>query len=1212
MILREIFKAKAKAKAKSVGIIFGRFNPPHMGHMKAWEMASENSSWYVGTNKSTQGPKDPLPFDIKVKAMEAVYPEVKGHIVAETSWLTLASKVYEKHGNIVLNVYTDEDWVTKTLIQYNGKEGTHGYYEFGTIQQQTTPRLSSATSLRNAVAADDRDLFGQAAGVDPNTLVAGHAFFDVVKHYLMPHAEKAAAKAAKKQVKEPVAEGWSQKYKKSINCSHPKGFSQKAHCAGKKKHNESVEMEMVCEDCGMCETHGSHLQHSLGEACWKGYHKDGMKTMFGKRYPNCIKNKKESLETYINRGECPGCGGAMVAEGQLNEKQDACYHKVKSRYKVWPSAYASGALVQCRKKGAANWGNSNESITQEDYDALDENLKKWFSDKWVRFGPDGKIKGDCARGDSSEGKPKCLPQSKAHSLGKKGRASAASRKRREDPNPERSGKAINVKTKKSSNKSVAENKLGNVIPWPEVVNKVNSAMKATGWKGKRMGEESFMYTTKGQETDDQWYVVMIANAGEGFFTYALGTVEDGDPHIDDAFKGNLPNTEASVIELLNEIRDGFGLNENVTEGTSIESTLRAVINDIGEPITNVYDTMKFQAKKYMENHGELDRGFRMVAAGIGGRWVQSMYVGRLQNELYDLCKYNTRRTVELKQFLRGIETDGELEMKRSFGSIANELPRILAKLGQHLGAAQLTKNANRWMQNKAAYEEYIANLELEDDYDEPAVAKSPKNPAIGQQRSQVEDIINDVLSKLPKKIAGDIRNAIARSPNKLQALQAELQKRNVKEPTVEATFKKSPYGRTAASQQRAKELLNPPKPPEPKKNQQGVAEGKLVESAIFLNPNTVIVGQQHGQPLELPPKTLKKVQAIAAKHGAWYEGNGTDRSYTKGQIDRYVGSWDDEVAKTANSNDPKWLYVLFANVDENNRVQRVGVDPNDTIFNRLLDTAKDNSFQGIGYTSQALQKFLQMASEGKYDFLKMSQQPATQKNLTRFLKAGEALMWPSNWEQYPNKAGKIAKAATVDVRDQYLATRKAGVYVTGSGHLKAVQNITGDYDRGNKRFKDINKATMKQFDNDKKDSLKEFSRGNDRDDEGGDDPYKYPEPEHFSRSIDFFGQFEADHFDKEDMNDNTGEFKGYWDYDGKLKQIAYFKFDNPKRTGSNHPGMGWYYEPQNEGVSENYWDRLQRERALESAGVGIITKQNTTVDVNKNTPKKNLKAFRLA
>ena len=53
--------------------------------------------------------------------------------------------------------------------------------------------------------------------------------------------------------KQGVAEEWSQKYKSSINCSHPKGFSQKAHCAGKKKHNESLEMEMICPDCGMSE-----------------------------------------------------------------------------------------------------------------------------------------------------------------------------------------------------------------------------------------------------------------------------------------------------------------------------------------------------------------------------------------------------------------------------------------------------------------------------------------------------------------------------------------------------------------------------------------------------------------------------------------------------------------------------------------------------------------------------------------------------------------------------------------------------------------------------------------------------------------------------------------------------------------------------------------------------------------------------------------------
>jgi hypothetical protein len=63
--------------------------------------------------------------------------------------------------------------------------------------------------------------------------------------------------------------------------------------------------------------------------------------------------QKESQE------KCPHCGGPMFAETLKEQKKDACYHKVKSRYKVWPSAYASGALVQCRKKGAANWGSKS-------------------------------------------------------------------------------------------------------------------------------------------------------------------------------------------------------------------------------------------------------------------------------------------------------------------------------------------------------------------------------------------------------------------------------------------------------------------------------------------------------------------------------------------------------------------------------------------------------------------------------------------------------------------------------------------------------------------------------------------------------------------------------------------------------------------------------------------------------------------------------------
>jgi hypothetical protein len=68
---------------------------------------------------------------------------------------------------------------------------------------------------------------------------------------------------------------------------------------------------------------------------------------------NIDPNKKEE--------NCPKCGGDMVSEELMNEKKDACYYKVKSRYKVWPSAYASGALVKCRKAGASNWGNKSKN-----------------------------------------------------------------------------------------------------------------------------------------------------------------------------------------------------------------------------------------------------------------------------------------------------------------------------------------------------------------------------------------------------------------------------------------------------------------------------------------------------------------------------------------------------------------------------------------------------------------------------------------------------------------------------------------------------------------------------------------------------------------------------------------------------------------------------------------------------------------------------------
>jgi len=77
-------------------------------------------------------------------------------------------------------------------------------------------------------------------------------------------------------------------------------------------------------------------------------------TRGGGKKPIRVKTKAENKMKYCQHDEC-----AKVSE-HIYEKKDACYSKVKSRYDVWPSAYASGALVKCRKVGAKNWGNKSK------------------------------------------------------------------------------------------------------------------------------------------------------------------------------------------------------------------------------------------------------------------------------------------------------------------------------------------------------------------------------------------------------------------------------------------------------------------------------------------------------------------------------------------------------------------------------------------------------------------------------------------------------------------------------------------------------------------------------------------------------------------------------------------------------------------------------------------------------------------------------------
>tara|TARA_R100000388_G_scaffold75288_1_gene54621 strand:- start:5804 stop:6253 length:450 start_codon:yes stop_codon:yes gene_type:complete len=87
-------------------------------------------------------------------------------------------------------------------------------------------------------------------------------------------------------------------------------------------------------------------------------------------------------------------------------------------------------------------------------------LQSWLDQDWVRIGADGTILGSCGSRKEAEGKPKCLPRSKAESLSKAERAKLVARKRRKDPNKDRKGKPINVSNKLKSGGFVKLNNPG--------------------------------------------------------------------------------------------------------------------------------------------------------------------------------------------------------------------------------------------------------------------------------------------------------------------------------------------------------------------------------------------------------------------------------------------------------------------------------------------------------------------------------------------------------------------------------------------------------------------------------------------------------------------------------------------------------------------------------------------------------------------------------
>lgn len=152
----------------------------------------------------------------------------------------------------------------------------------------------------------------------------------------------------------------------------------------------------------------------------------------------------EILETVYYRGLADFASGHRPT---LTSQQWA-FNRVNSfvseglTYHTADKDLAEGAMDVKRAQKAAL------QLHKKDKKTVEEDLRKWFKQKWVRMDTKGNIKGDCAR-EEGEGKPKCLPVAKARAMDKDDRAAAVRRKRREDPVADRSGKGekpINVTT----------------------------------------------------------------------------------------------------------------------------------------------------------------------------------------------------------------------------------------------------------------------------------------------------------------------------------------------------------------------------------------------------------------------------------------------------------------------------------------------------------------------------------------------------------------------------------------------------------------------------------------------------------------------------------------------------------------------------------------------------------------------------------------------
>ena len=246
-----------------------------------------------------------------------------------------------------------------------------------------------------------------------------------------------------------VSEGWSEKYKKSIDCKNPKGFSQRAHCQGRKKVNEQNNdifhqgnSNPQMRNMPMGQRNVDKLANAYARSVRSGLI-DGANQMSQVKKPKLMKSDSVRVAEAKEKGDHE----VSMAQSQLKKSEEnirklrkALGTKEKNipawvQAKITDTEHNTDAASSYMDEGKRD----GKSAKDKDY-----SLHDWFKGGgWVQAG--GKYDGKpCAKQPGQKTKPFCRDADDRASMSKKERNRRAAKKRREDPNPDRKGKAKNV------------------------------------------------------------------------------------------------------------------------------------------------------------------------------------------------------------------------------------------------------------------------------------------------------------------------------------------------------------------------------------------------------------------------------------------------------------------------------------------------------------------------------------------------------------------------------------------------------------------------------------------------------------------------------------------------------------------------------------------------------------------------------------------------